>query len=91
MKSNLQGHDPSLFGSVMNLALKIQPTDTPLQGALTSLYCATRPEAAERGAGKYWMPVARLGGKLQRGWCEDVEGNQELWSWSERVCKALGG
>lgn len=87
VKSNLQGHDPSTFGSFMNLMMKIQPTDSPLHGALTSLYCATMPEAAETGAGRYFTPVAKLGGKEK--WLDDNKGNQELWAWSEDVLKTI--
>lgn len=88
MKSNLQGHDPSLFGSFMNLMIKIQPTDSPLHGALTTLYVATMPGAVERGAGKYHVPVAKVAGSKDK-WVEDKEGNRALWEWSEDVVRGL--
>ena len=88
VKSNLQGHDPSMFGSFMNLMIKIQPTDTPLHGALTSLYLATMPEAATRGAGRYFTPVAKLS-KGKDKWLDDKPGNVELWEWSEDVLNRI--
>ena len=89
MKSNLQGGDPSLFGSFVGLLMKIQPTHPLLRGALTTLYCATRAEATREGPGRYFVPV----GKVQRRWdkwVEDREGNRELWEWSEEVMRRLG-
>lgn len=73
----------------MNLAFKIQPTDTPLHGALTSLYCASHPEAAQIGAGGYFTPVAKLKAD-PRGWVSDKKGNVELWEWSEEIFNQVG-
>lgn len=88
VKSNLQGGDPSLFGSFMNVLMTVTPKISPLHGALTSLYCATMPEAARRGAGKYFTPVAKLSSGKDK-WLEDKKGNVELWEWSEDVVNRL--
>lgn len=88
VKSNLQGHDPSWFGRLQQVAIRIQPTDSPLHGALTSLYLATMPEAADRGAGKYHTPVAKVPANKDK-WIDDREGNRKLWEWSEDAVRRL--
>lgn len=88
IKSNLQGHDPSLFGRVQQVAMKITPTVSPLEGSYNSLYCATSPDAPARGAGRYFVPVCKLEHKNDH-WLDDRQGNAELWSWSENVMRTL--
>lgn len=56
--------------------------DSAIEGAHTSLYCATSPKAPERGAGRYYIgPKGKLQPKYD--WLEDKEGNAELWRHSE--------
>ncbi|PON27829.1 hypothetical protein TGAM01_v203596 [Trichoderma gamsii] len=89
VRSNLQHHDPSMFGTVMRVAMKIGPSDTPLRGALTSLYCATSPEAATLGAGKFFGPVAKQNPRAD-AWLRDSEGNKRLWELGESEMKSTG-
>jgi hypothetical protein len=82
--TNLQGQDPSLFGSFMQLAMKITPTVTPLEGALNSLFAATSPEAYTQAQGRFILPVGKLSKSVDR-WLDDHKGNIELWEYSERA------
>lgn len=82
IKTNLQGHDPGLLGSLLNLSVKLGSTTTPIEGARNSLYCATSPEAPQQGAGRYFLPVGKVQPKVDK-WLDDREGNAALWKWSE--------
>lgn len=84
--SGLQGQDPSMFGSFMQLAMKVTPTVTPLEGALNTLYAATSPEAATVGQGRFFVPVGKLS-KFADKWLDDRTGNIELWNHSERAVR----
>lgn len=79
--SNLQSHDPTIIGSAIRLAMKLSRT-TALQGALTTLYCATSPEAPAVGAGRFFVPVGKLDARADT-WFADTEGNKRLWEMAE--------
>lgn len=70
------------MGAIMRVTMKITAHTTPLEGALTSLYCATSPEAPAKGQGRYWLPVTQTTTKADK-WLGDREGNKRLWEWSE--------
>lgn len=82
--TNLQGADPSCFGSFMQLTMKITPTVTPQEGALNSLYAATSPDAPAKGQGRFFVPVGKLQKSVDK-WIDDREGNAKLWEHSERA------
>lgn len=64
--------------------IKVQPTLSPQDGALNSLYCATSPKVVQEGAGRYFVPVGKLQPRVD-GWLADKGGNAALWQWSEDV------
>ncbi|KAM4057620.1 hypothetical protein HRG_014439 [Hirsutella rhossiliensis] len=47
IQSNLQSHDTSVIGALSRMAMRIAPTSSAVDGARTSLYCATSPKAIE--------------------------------------------
>jgi len=55
IKTNLQSGYEGWLGKVMRASVAITPTVSVREGAHTSLYCATSPEAPGRGAGKYFL------------------------------------
>jgi hypothetical protein len=73
---------------LMQLATKIMPKVTPLEGALNSLFAATSPEAPVRAQGKFILPVGQLA-KYGDKWTEDSKGNHELWEHSERAIRSV--
>lgn len=73
----------------MGLAMRVTPTTSPIEGARNSLYCATSPEAPQKGAGRYFVPVGKLQPKVDK-WLDDREGNAALWKFSEAVNEKLG-
>lgn len=81
VKSGLQGHDPTIMGSITRVGMHFIRM-TPLEGALTSLYCATSPRAPEQAQGGYWEPVAKPNARAKE-WLEDKATNGRLWEWSE--------
>jgi hypothetical protein len=89
VKSNLQGHDPTVLGAIVRFAVKFGPGDTPLHAALNSLFCATSPKAPARGQGKYFTPVGKLSPRADK-WINDTEGNARLWQLGEEQLKRLG-
>jgi hypothetical protein len=86
--TNLQGRDPSFFGSFMHLAMRVTPTVTPLEASLNSLFAATSPEAYTRAQGKFILPVGKLSKSVDK-WLDDRRGNIELWEYSERAVAAV--
>jgi hypothetical protein len=72
----------------MQLAMKITPSVTPLEGAFNSLFAATSPEACTRAQGKFILPVGKLSKSVDK-WLDDHEGNIELWEFSERAVSAV--
>ncbi|KAJ4854771.1 short chain dehydrogenase domain-containing protein [Trichoderma breve] len=70
VKSNLQGHDPTLMGKVVRVAMKLGAGDTPLHGALNSLYCATSPSAPVQGQGRFFVPVGKPDSLTSRLKCD---------------------
>jgi hypothetical protein len=72
----------------MQLAMKITPSVTPLEGAFKSLFAATSPEAFTRAQGKFILPVGKLSKSVDK-WLDDHEGNIELWEFSERAVSAV--
>ncbi|KAK4070807.1 hypothetical protein Trihar35433_5274 [Trichoderma harzianum] len=88
VKSNLQGHDPTLMGKVVRVAMKLGAGDTPLHGALNSLYCATSPSAPVQGQGKFFVPVGKPDSRADK-WIKDREGNSRLWELGESQLKRL--
>jgi hypothetical protein len=73
----------------MQLAMKITPTVTPLEGALNSLYAATSPEAPGKAQGRFILPVGKIGKAVDK-WLEDRTGNWELWEHSGRAVGGVG-
>jgi len=75
IRSDLQRHLPS-FQSTM-LQWMLYPVS---YGALTQLYCATAPAAADAN-GKFFIPWARMG--KSNAAAEDLHVGEKLWDWLE--------
>jgi NAD(P)-dependent dehydrogenase (short-subunit alcohol dehydrogenase family) len=88
LKTNLQGGDPTLWGKTTFYLVNWLATMTPLEGAMTSLYAATSPNAPKKAAGKYMTPVAKVQAKADK-FLNDKKGNQELWAWSENAMERV--
>ncbi|KPM42528.1 hypothetical protein AK830_g4061 [Neonectria ditissima] len=88
VKSNLQGHDPTIIGSVVRVAMKLAARDSPLHGALNSLYCATSSSAPSQGQGMFFTPVGKLDSRADK-WISDRKGNAQLWQLGEDQLKLL--
>jgi hypothetical protein len=78
-----------MLGTIVRVAMKWGPSDTPLHAALTSLYCATSPVAAASGGGKYFSPVAVENSRAD-AWLKDSEGNKRLWELGELAMRSCG-
>lgn len=78
IKSNLQSHDTSFLGMLSRTAMRIFPTLSPLDGARTSLYCATSPNAPSY-AGRYFTPFGKVGTKENK-WLDDAKCVDRLWT-----------
>ncbi|KAL6824713.1 hypothetical protein J3E69DRAFT_381586 [Trichoderma sp. SZMC 28015] len=78
IKSNLQSHDTSFLGMLSRTAMRIFPTLSPLDGARTSLYCATSPNAPS-SAGRYFTPFGKVGTKENK-WLDDAKCVDRLWT-----------
>lgn len=89
VRSNLQAHDPTMIGTIVRIISHLGPADTPLQGALNSLYCATSSSAPERGQGKFFMPVGKIDTRADK-YINDTKGNARLWELGDDVMKRLG-
>ena len=68
--------------------MKLTPTISIEQGALTSLYCATSPEAPTKGQGKYFKPIAKMENSHGK-WLNDRDGNKQLWEHSEAAMRKI--
>ena len=69
--------------------MKVNPiTVSTHEGALNSLYCATSPQVAQEGPGRYFVPVGKLQPRVD-GWLADKSGNASLWQWSEKVIQQI--
>ncbi|KAF8843276.1 NAD(P)-binding protein [Paxillus ammoniavirescens] len=79
IRSDLQRH----MGSISRSLLRTMLYDTT-HGALTQLYAATSPAAAELG-GQYLVPWARIG--PSRKDAHDPKLGQALWEWCEEQVK----
>lgn len=88
VRSNLQGHDPTVLGCVVRTITKVAARSTPLEGALNSLFCATSPKAPALGKGHYFAPVGKVDGQANH-WIEDSETNEKLWRQSEDLLRRI--
>ncbi|KAH7150337.1 hypothetical protein B0J13DRAFT_287023 [Dactylonectria estremocensis] len=88
IKTGLQGHDPTIVGTVMRTVMKYTNRTTALEGALNSLFCATSSIAPERGEGKYFAPVGKHNPKADK-WLNDRETNARLWQQSEMIITSV--
>ena len=57
--------------------MNIGPTSTPVDGARTSLYCATSPKAATQG-GCFFVPFGKQDHKADK-WLNDPNCVKQLW------------
>lgn len=57
-------------------------------GARTTLFCATNPNAP-RWSGRYVLPFGKVNGKLDE-WIENANTVDSLWEASERMAKERG-
>jgi NAD(P)-dependent dehydrogenase (short-subunit alcohol dehydrogenase family) len=79
IQTDLQRNLPWWQQTILNL--KLYPAT---YGALTQLYCATAPSAADAN-GKFFIPWARLG-EANKG-ALDPQVGEKLWSWLETETK----
>ncbi len=88
--TNIQSADPTLFGiSIRKMIHWLMPGSvTVADGARTTLFCATSPDAA-KNSGHFFVPY----GKVDHGpgkWTTDDEAVQELWEASNKMLKDCG-
>ncbi|KAI0260316.1 NAD(P)-binding protein [Gloeopeniophorella convolvens] len=79
LRTDLQRHAPRWQRALINWMLYPAP-----YGALTQLYCATAPAAADYN-GKFLIPWARLG-KANKA-ADDPKVGEKLWAWLEEETK----
>jgi NAD(P)-dependent dehydrogenase (short-subunit alcohol dehydrogenase family) len=79
IRTDLQRNLPGWQHAILNWMLYPVP-----YGALTQLYCATAPSAADAN-GKFFIPWARLG-EPNKG-ALDPQVGEKLWSWLENETK----
>jgi hypothetical protein len=63
-------------------------TASVADGARTTLYCATSPEAV-KGSGGYSVPYGKMDGRVDK-WCENEGLVGRLWVESERMVRQAG-
>ncbi|KZV84375.1 hypothetical protein EXIGLDRAFT_291125 [Exidia glandulosa HHB12029] len=80
IKTNLGRHSGFAFKLVNYLLAE------PWMGAITQLYAATSPEAADMN-GKYLMAYARVG--IANPKADDVQTGEKLWTWLEEQVKDI--
>ena len=88
INTNLQKADPTLFGSLIRFVVRrglIPGTLSVQDGALTTLFCATSPNAS-KWSGKYIMPFGKVDGKFDK-LIENRKVVEDLWDASERMVK----
>lgn len=88
IKTNLQRRDPTLFGQVQKVMMKLTPTLSIEEGARNSLFCATSPEAPWKGQGRFFSPVGKMENHHEK-WLIDSEGNKQLWEHSEAAMRKV--
>ncbi|KAH6880630.1 hypothetical protein B0T10DRAFT_609333 [Thelonectria olida] len=88
IQSNLQSHDTSMLGTLARAAMKIAPTSSAIDGARTSLYCATSPKAPSY-AGCYLVPFGKVDTRVNN-WLDDPVAVQKLWTLANEQLKQSG-
>ncbi|KAG6991393.1 hypothetical protein G7Y79_00052g087330 [Physcia stellaris] len=86
INTNLQKADPTFLGSFTRFAVRwglIPGTMSIRDGARTTLFCATSPDAT-RWSGRYVLPYGKVDGKVDK-WIEDAKAVQDLWEAAERM------
>ncbi|KAG1723243.1 uncharacterized protein EDB91DRAFT_1173181 [Suillus paluster] len=86
IKSELQRHVEPQLPSIVKQFLSAVVLYETSQGALTQLYAATSPEAANLN-GKYLVPWARVGSPRQE--TQDAQLGKALWEWLEEQVKDI--
>ncbi|KAK5988021.1 Equisetin cluster transcription factor eqxF [Cladobotryum mycophilum] len=89
VRSNLQGHDPTVLGTIVRVAMKVAARTTPLEGALNSLFCATSSLALAQG-GKFLVPVGKVSSQAD-DWLNDAKMNAKLWQHSRSSVRNQDG
>lgn len=87
--TNLQSKNPTMIGTIMKYAVtfRIVPgTVSVKEGAKTTLFCATSPEAQ---SGKYYVPPGVADGKAEKLYGEGKLA-EKLWKESERMLQEAG-
>jgi hypothetical protein len=88
VQSNLQSHDTSVIGTISRMAMKIVPTSSAVDGARTSLYCATSLKAIDF-AGLYMVPFGKVDNRANR-WLNDAKAVDRLWELANNQLKNHG-
>jgi retinol dehydrogenase 12 len=89
VKSNLQANYPGVVGQLAKMSMKITPTISPLDGARTTLYCATSPRAPSN-AGRYFVPYGELNDKRSSKWIDDPQKVAKLWELADTQLRQHG-
>lgn len=87
----MQKADPTFFGSFIRFVVRwglIPGTLSVQDGALTTLFCATSPNAP-KWSGKYIMPFGKVDSKFDKS-IENMKVVEDLWDASERMVKEKG-
>ncbi|KAL4906774.1 hypothetical protein BDW74DRAFT_149602 [Aspergillus multicolor] len=90
MKTELQRHQPALFGIIMGLVFK-----PARYGAYTELFAALSPQITAKQNGSYILPWGRFGtipGHIEKGMRSMSEGGtglaERFWAWCEKETAA---
>ncbi|RVX73716.1 hypothetical protein B0A52_02606 [Exophiala mesophila] len=90
IKTNLQtaGASASWVGALTKFGMMITPSMSVHDGALTSLFCATSPQAA-KNPGWFYSPIAKLDHRADK-WLNDPEAMRKLWDLANTQLKSKG-
>jgi hypothetical protein len=77
-----------MIGTLARAAMKIAPTSSAIDGARTSLFCATSPKAPSH-AGSYLVPFGKVDTKANK-WLDDPIAVQKLWTLANEQLKQSG-
>ena len=68
--------------------MKVGPTSSALDGARTSLYCATSLEAPSHG-GRFFVPFGKMDHRPDK-WLDDSEAVRKLWDLANQQLRSSG-
>lgn len=89
IKTNLQADDPTMVGSFIRFITSLSfVTSSIPDGARTTLFCATSPEAPQ-SSGDYIVPFGKVEHKADK-WTNDKAAVEKLWNMSNKDLEIRG-